>query len=156
MTTVTVYSFDDGEGKEDVFVTFDFGKAKERARKEKLRCFMDTYEFSARTVVWDFSRKNCGHVIHAACERGYKIQVWQRQGEDKILKMVHEYNGGNHQRDSTLYVPLDSSDCMSAEDLLVMAKGTAMEVAAEHGIHGSKVQYDHDLESSLKEELKGV
>lgn len=153
MTTVTIYSFDDGEGEGDVSVTLDYGKARRKAGKEKLRCFIDTYEFRARKVLWDFSGKNCGHVIYAACEQGYKIQVWQKQGKSETPEVVREYNGGNHRRDSTLYVPLDSLDCVPSEELLEMATNTARDLAGEFGIHPSKVQYDHDLESLLKEEL---
>lgn len=155
MGTVTLYTFDDGEGQEDTFTTFNPKEAEDRARSQNLRCFANEYEYSDRDVAWDFSGKNRGYVCFAVCEQGYKVQVWEPEGggPGSNMTMTEEYSAGNSSKDSQYYIPPSHLQAVSMQQLAEFAQNTAMEMASAKGISSDKVDYDQDLERELKEEL---
>ena len=103
-------------------------------------------------------REKRGYVLYAACRYGYVVQVWENRGmaePPEPSELVHEYNSGNCLTESTSCVPPDSPDCVPLNKLTKRARTTAAELAEEYGIPKDEVEYDTDLESSLKESLEG-
>jgi hypothetical protein len=58
MTDITVYAFEDGEGTEDDFTTFNYDEARDHAMKHKLKLIARTYEYSDSELVWDYTEKS--------------------------------------------------------------------------------------------------
>ena len=57
MATVTLYAFEDDDGAEQTFSTFNAVEAKDTARMNAWRCLANEYEWSDSEVVWDFTGK---------------------------------------------------------------------------------------------------
>lgn len=57
MATVTLYSFEDSEGREDTYTTFDASEAKDRGRRYGLLVTANEYEWSDSETAWDFRER---------------------------------------------------------------------------------------------------
>lgn len=55
MIALTLYTFEDGHGREDGYRTFDVEEAKKRAQRYGFRVLANKYECTAREVAWDFT-----------------------------------------------------------------------------------------------------
>ncbi len=84
-------------------------------------------------------------VIYAATRYGYSVQVIDG-GE-----IVHEYTAGNCQQESQAVVALSSLNAVKLAQLRRWARQLAQEIAQERHIPASRVEYDTDLEATLKE-----
>ena len=84
-------------------------------------------------------------VIYAATRYGYAVQVVD--GGD----IAYEYTAGNHQLESQAVTAPRSHHSVTLPQLRRWAKQTAGEIAPERHIPASRVEYDPDLESTLKE-----
>ena len=84
-------------------------------------------------------------VTYAATRYGYSVQVVDG-GE-----IVHEYTAGNHQFESQVVTSPRSRNAVKLSQLRRWAKQTACEVATERGIPSNRVEYDANLEATLKE-----
>ena len=84
-------------------------------------------------------------VIYAATRYGYAVQVVDG-GE-----IVHEYTAGNHQLESQAVTSPRSRNAVKLAQLRRWAGQTAGEIAQNRGIPASRIEYDADLEATLKE-----
>lgn len=55
MATITLYTFEDADGTEDTFTTYDATVARERGEKYDMKVIANEYEWSDSEVVWDFT-----------------------------------------------------------------------------------------------------
>ena len=85
------------------------------------------------------------HIIYAATKLGYAVQVVDRDG------IAYEYTAGNCRHESQTTVAPRSPNAVNLRQLRRWAKQTAGEIATARGIPASRVEYDPDLEASLKE-----
>ncbi len=60
MSTITVYTFDDGnDGGEDCYQTQNPREAEEYALRYGKRCWANEYEYTDREVAWNYSQEVC-------------------------------------------------------------------------------------------------
>jgi hypothetical protein len=85
------------------------------------------------------------NVIYAATRCGYAVQVFDGS------EVSYEYSAGNHQFDSQATTEPGSPKAVRLPQLRRWAKQTAGEIAKAQGIPANRVEYDPDLESTLKE-----
>ena len=52
---IEIFSFEDKDGNESGFTTFDAGEAMQYAEKNKLKCIANVFEFSDSELVEDFT-----------------------------------------------------------------------------------------------------
>ena len=147
MATVSLYTFQDASGQEQTFSTFLLSEARETARKNNWLCFDNEYEYSDRTVVWDYTGNQ---VLRAACEEGYIVQVWKGTGGGEP-ELVEEYRAGNSPRCSQTYVPVEAG--VGYQQMAAFASRTAQELGEKHGILFVMQGEDPDLLEKLKAEL---
>ena len=57
MASVYLYTFENADGAEDTFSTFDFREARSRARKYEMRVISNEYEWTSSEVVCDFTER---------------------------------------------------------------------------------------------------
>ena len=55
--TVTIYTFESADGREDTYTTSDCTRAKCHAECQSLRCFANEFEYSDRELAWDFTKQ---------------------------------------------------------------------------------------------------
>ncbi len=55
MATVTLYTFEDENGTEDSFSTFDGREARDRGQQYGMCVIANEYEWSDSEVAWDFA-----------------------------------------------------------------------------------------------------
>jgi hypothetical protein len=84
-------------------------------------------------------------VIYAATKYGYSVQVVDGNG------IAYEYTAGNHQLESQTVTAPRSRNSVKLLQLRRWAKQTAQEIAEKRGVPASRVEYDADLESTLRE-----
>jgi hypothetical protein len=84
-------------------------------------------------------------VIYAATVFGYCVQVIDSG------KIVHEYTAGNCWNESQTVIDPKSPGAAKLSQIKRWAKQTARDIAKERGIPLNRLQYDPDLEASLKE-----
>jgi hypothetical protein len=84
-------------------------------------------------------------VIYAATKYGYAVQVVDGNGID------YEYTAGNHQLESQAVTAPRSRNSVKLSQLRRWAKQTAGEIAHKRGVPANRVEYDADLEATLKE-----
>ena len=84
-------------------------------------------------------------VIYAVTKLGYGVQVVDRGG------IAFEYTAGNHRMESQTVVDPRSPNAVKLSQLRRWAKQTAGEIALARGIPASRIEYDPDLEATLKE-----
>jgi len=84
-------------------------------------------------------------VIYAATRYGYAVQV-ANGGE-----IVHEYTAGNHRMESQTVTSPRSPNAVKLRQLRRWARQTANEIAQNQGVPADRVEYDTDLEATLKE-----
>jgi hypothetical protein len=85
------------------------------------------------------------NVIYAATKFGYCIQVIDSG------KIVHEYATGNCWNESQTVIDPKSPGAAKLSQIKRWAVQTAKEIASERGIPANQIEYDSDLEASLKE-----
>jgi hypothetical protein len=85
------------------------------------------------------------NVIYAATTYGYAVQVLDGS------EVSFEYSAGNHRLDSQATTVLGSPNAVRLRQLRRWARQTAGEIAKAQGIPVKQVEYDADLESTLKE-----
>jgi hypothetical protein len=85
------------------------------------------------------------NVIFAATVFGYCVQVIDGG------KIVHEYTAGNCWNESQAVINPKSPGAAKLSQIKRWAVQTAKEIASERGILVNQVEYDPDLEASLKE-----
>jgi hypothetical protein len=85
-------------------------------------------------------------VIYAATRFGYCVQVVDRSG------VVYEYFAGNCQKESSAVIAPDSPGAVKLAQLKRWARQTAGEIAGERGIPATRIEYDPDLEATLKDQ----
>ena len=85
------------------------------------------------------------NVIYAATRYGYCVQVLAGG------KVVHEYSAGNCWKESTTTIDPQSPHAVRRHQLRCWARQTAGEIAKERGIPPKQIEYDADLEASLKD-----
>jgi len=85
------------------------------------------------------------NVIYAATRYGYAVQVLDGS------EVSSEYLAGNHQHDSQATTEPRSPNAVRLRQLRRWAKQTAGEIAKAQGIPAKRVEYDPDLESTLRE-----
>lgn len=73
-----------------------------------------------------------GFSVH---DHGYDVRVY-----DSESRIVHEYNAGNHARDSGGVVEKGDRDRLPKQTLRRFARQTAQEMAAEYGVNIAMVQ----------------
>ena len=84
-------------------------------------------------------------VIYAATKYGYAVQVVDGGSID------YEYTAGNHQLESQAVTAPRSHNSVKLPQLGRWARQTAEEIAEKRGVPANRVEYDADLEASLKE-----
>ena len=84
-------------------------------------------------------------IIYAATRYGYCVQVIDSG------KIAHEYAAGNCWNESQTVIDPKSSGAANLSQIKRWAVQTAKEIAKERGISANQIEYDHDLEASLKE-----
>ena len=84
-------------------------------------------------------------VIYAATRLGYCVQVVDR-GE-----IAYEYTAGNHRMESQTVTDPRSPNAVRLSQLKRWASQTAGEIAKARGISTDRIEYDPDLEATLKE-----
>lgn len=94
------------------------------------------------------ARPRTKHILYAATAYGYTVQLL---AGDEI---VEEYSFGNHANDSTASVPLHDPAALGIRTIRRFARKTAYELGREKGI--GLIEYDHDLEDALKEEIASL
>lgn len=85
------------------------------------------------------------NVIYAATRYGYAVQVVDGS------EVSYEYSAGNHRLDSQATTVPGSPNAVRMRQLRRWAKQTAGEIAKAQGIPAKQVEYDPDLEATLKE-----
>ena len=146
METVSLYTFEDRDGCEQTFMTFDARKAEETVKENGWICFANEYVYVDREVAWDWTGNQ---VLWAACEEGYLVQVF-KGGEEEP---VEEYRAGNSPKCSQTYVRV-SERSVSLEQLSEFAERTARELAKKHHVSVLEgVCEDAGVLEKLQEEL---
>ena len=84
-------------------------------------------------------------VIYAATKYGYAVQVVDGNGID------YEYTAGNHQWESQAVTAPRSHNAVKLSQLRRWARQTEGEIAEKRGVPANRVEYDADLEATLKE-----
>jgi hypothetical protein len=84
-------------------------------------------------------------VIYAATKFGYCVQVIDSG------KIVHEYAAGNCWNESQTVIDPKSPGAAMLSQIRRWARQTARDIAKERGIPANWIEYDPDLEASLKE-----
>lgn len=85
------------------------------------------------------------NVIYAATSFGYCVQVI-KNGE-----VIYEYTAGNHRCESQTIVDPKSPQAVKLPQIKRWAKQTAREIANERGIAPGRIEYDPDLETTIRE-----
>ena len=85
------------------------------------------------------------NVIYAATRCGYAVQVLDGS------EVSSEYLAGNYQHDSQATTEPRFPNAVRLRQLRRWAKQTAGEIAKAQGIPAKRVEYDPDLESTLRE-----
>ena len=55
MSTVTLYTFENDNGSEDTYTTFNPRDAEDRGRRCSMRVIANEYEYSDHEIAWDFT-----------------------------------------------------------------------------------------------------
>jgi len=84
------------------------------------------------------------NVIYAATRFGYCVQILDG------TEISYEYSAGNHSMESTAVTAPSSPNAVRLPQLRRWARQTAGEIAQEQGIPMQRIEYDPDLESTLK------
>ena len=84
-------------------------------------------------------------VIFAATKFGYCVQVIDHG------QIIHEYTAGNCWNESQAVIDPKSPGAAKLSQIKRWAVQTAKEIAQERGIPLDRMEYDPDLEASLKE-----
>jgi hypothetical protein len=87
------------------------------------------------------------NIIFAATVFGYCVQVI------KNAVVIYEYTAGNCWNESQAVIAPKSPGAAKPSQIKRWAVQTAKEIASERGIPLNQVEYDLDLETSLKENL---
>ena len=139
MTTISLYTFEDRNGREVTYTTFDAIKAKDTAQANGWLCFDNEYKYSDRAIAFDFT----GNFINwAACELGYVVRVF------KAGELIHEYKAGNDPLCSDSY--LEAHRGSGERKLKEYAKRSADALAKEHHVRADQVEEDEDLDEELR------
>jgi hypothetical protein len=85
-------------------------------------------------------------IIYAATRFGYTVQVIDAG------QIVCEYSAGNCEKESSTVVEPGSPGAVRLRQLKHWAKQTAGEIAEKRAIPATRIEYDADLESTLKDQ----